>query len=320
MEQPSTTSASQPVKNPDEINLLEYIYVLVKHKKLIIGLTILGLAVGYIAALIKGPTWVAETIIAPKEKESQRSTSLADLGAIGGLMASQLNLDVGTASLNMMDMILDSRDFGAKLIEKYTVLPSLYKYQWPKVYRKYWNPTQNNWKSAFVQPNLLSLGGFIKATFLKKTKDNKKNTLTLRVQSKDSSFTSNLSALYLVYLSEYIKIKVQNEAKENVAYLDSQLVRTADPLLQSKIQGLVANEIEKEMVVSREAFKIVDPIYLSKTFKEKKLFPSIFGLGFFFISCIAVLFLHIVALSPKTQEDRNMINKIMKEVSWRSWA
>jgi hypothetical protein len=28
-----------------------------------------------------------------------------------------------------------------------------------------------------------------------------------------------------------------------------------------------ANEIEKKMVVSKEAFRVVDPMYLSKTFK-----------------------------------------------------
>ena len=49
-----------PSTDPDEINLLEYIYVLVKNKWWIIGLTIAGLVIGYIAALIKGPTWVAE--------------------------------------------------------------------------------------------------------------------------------------------------------------------------------------------------------------------------------------------------------------------
>jgi len=97
----------------------------------------------------------------------------------------------------------------------------------------------------------------------------------LSIQSKDSMFTSTLATVYLDYLNEYIRTKVQTEAKENVEYLDTQLVSIADPLLRTKILGLLASEIEKKMVVSREAFKVADPLYLHKNFKEKKLFPIV---------------------------------------------
>ena len=313
---PSATTAQAPVirKNPDEINLLEYLYALARHKKFIAGLTLLGFVLGFIAALIKGPTWTAEAVIAPKERESQKSTSLADLGALGGLVASQLNLDQGSASLNMMDMILGGRNFGARLIERYSLLPVIYKYQWPKAYKKYWDPSQNVWKTTFVQPKPLAMGGFIQEKYLKKIKDSKTNTLILKIQSKDSSFTINLATMYVEYLSEYIKTTVQSEAKENVAYLDTQLVTIADPLLRTKILGLLANEIEKEMVVSREAFKVADPLYLTKTFKEKKLFPLMFGFGLFFLSCFVVVFINAFALSGKTEEDKLLIEKIMHEM------
>jgi uncharacterized protein involved in exopolysaccharide biosynthesis len=301
-------------RDPDEINLLEYVYALVKHKKLIIGLTLLGLVAGYVAALIKGPTWVAEAMIAPKERESQKSTSLADLGSLGGLVASQLNLDVGSASLNMMDMILDSRDFGAKLIEKYSLLPVIYQYQWPGKYKKYWDQPRNTWKASFVQPKLSAMGGFMKTKYIKKTKDPKKNVIILSIRSKDSTFTSILATVYLDYLNEYIRTKVQTEAKENVTYLDSQLVNIADPLLRTKILGLLANEIEKKMIVSREAFKVADPMYQHKIFKEKRFFPSLFGIVLFFLSSLIIVLIHAVTSSDRTEEDRQLLEKIKREV------
>ena len=317
MEQPSsitkqTLSPSQS-SPADEINLLEYIYVLIKHKKLIASLTLAALVLGYVAALIKGPTWVAETEIAPKERESQKSTSLADLGALGGLVASQLNIE-GNASLNLMDMILDSRDFGARLIDRCSLLPVIYKYQWPKAYKKYWDQSHNAWKDGFVQPKLLAMGGFIKSKYLQKTKDAKKNTLVLKIQSKDSSFTINLATMYVDYLSDYIKTKVQTEAKENVAYLDTQLVGIVDPLLRGKVLGLIANEIEKEMVVSREAFKVIDPVYLHARFKEILLFPFVFGLGMFLITCFITVFIHSFSSAGKTKEDAFFIEQIKKEL------
>jgi hypothetical protein len=100
-----------------------------------------------------------------------------------------------------------------------------------------------------------------------------------------------------------------------VAYLDTQLVSTADPLLRGKILGLIANEIEKKMVVSREAFKLVDPVYLYEDFKEMKVFPLASGFGLFFLSCLYFVIMHALASSEKTDEDRDLILKIKKEFS-----
>jgi uncharacterized protein involved in exopolysaccharide biosynthesis len=320
MQKQNLLSPQTSPANPEEINLLEYIYALVKHKRLIIGLTLFGFVAGYIAALIKGPTWIGEAMIAPKERESQKSTSLAELGALGGLVASQLSLDIGSASLNMMDMILDSRDFGAKLIEKYSLFPVIYKYQWPGKYKKYWDPSQSRWRQGFVPPEPLSMGGFLKTKYLKKTLDPKKNVIVLSIQSKDSAFTSTLATTYMAYLNEFIRTKVQTEAKENVAYLDSELVNIADPLLRTKILGLLASEIEKEMLVSREAFKVQDPLYVHKAFKEKKFFPIVFGFGLFFLSSLIIVFIHALNSSEKTKEDKYLIEKIRKELTMLSAA
>ena len=71
------------MSDPDEINILEYIYVLVKNKWWIIGFALLGLVSGYLLALIKGPTFKAEAIIAAKENENKSAPNLSGLGAFG---------------------------------------------------------------------------------------------------------------------------------------------------------------------------------------------------------------------------------------------
>jgi hypothetical protein len=305
-------SASSPSHDPDEINLLEYLYVLVKNKWWIIGLTFAGLVLGYVAAKIKGPTWVAEVVIAPKETDAQKGPNLSSFGAFGGIVASQLNLG-GNASLDKIDLILDGREFGANLIERYNLLPILYKYQWPKVYKKFRDTAQNTWKPKFIPPKPLDMGGFIKGKYLKKV-TNKNNTMTIKISSKDSTFTINLANDYIAYLNDYIKTNTKNDAEENVAYLDSQLVKIIDPLLREKIQGLISNEIEKEMVVSKEAFKVVDPVYETKTFKEKKLYPMVFGAGLFFMVCLMVVFVQAFSSADKTDEDKKLLGKIKKEM------
>jgi uncharacterized protein involved in exopolysaccharide biosynthesis len=300
-----------PHPDPDEINLLEYIYVLVKNKWWIIGATIIGIIVGYGLALKKGPRYITEAVIAAKESDSQKSPNLSSFGAFSGIVASQLNVSANPG-LDKIDLILGSRKFNAELIEKYDLLPMIYKEVMPKVYPVLYDTVKHEWKPDFKNPNMLGMGGMIKGMFLKK--EIKTGLMTIKIESKDSTFSDTLLSKYLQYLNSYIQDNVQADAKENVAYLEKQLETIADPLLREKIQGLIANELEKAMLVSKEAFRIIDPPFKYSQFKQKKLFPMVFGAGLFFMTTMLVVFGHAFASGQKTDEDRELIRKIGKNL------
>ncbi|MBN1604445.1 MAG: hypothetical protein JW915_22745 [Chitinispirillaceae bacterium] len=304
-------SHSVTASDPDEINLLEYIYVLVKNKWWIIGATVIGLIGGFIVAKIKGPTYITEAVIAAKESEAQKAPNLSSFGAFSGLVASQLNISANPG-LDKMELILDSRKFNAELIEKYDLLPMVYKEAMPKVYAKVYDTLNNNWKPDFKKPVMLGIGGMLKGTYLKK--ETKAGLMTIKIESKDSVFSDTLLSKYLLYLNSYIKDNVQADAKENVGYLEKQLITIADPLLREKIQTLIANELEKAMLVSKEAFKIVDPPFKYVTFKQKKLYPMVFGAGLFFMTMMIVVFGHAFASGQKTEEDKELLKKIRKSL------
>jgi len=303
------TTPPQTAHDPDEINLLEYIYAIVKNKWWIIGATVLGIAGGYIAAMVKGPTWVAEVVIAPKEAETQKAPNLSSFGAFSGLVASQLNIG-GDASLDKIDRLLSSRDFSARMITRYNLLPAIFQYQWPKVYTQFWDSSANDWKKTFNKPELLSIGSYLKGTFLKK--EIKEKIMTIAINSRDSALSLKLAQGYVSFLDEDIKSSVRSDAKGNVDFLENQIVTVADPLLREKIQTLIADEIEKTMVVSKEAFKVVDPVYLQRMFKEKKIYPIVFGTGMFFCTVILVIFIHVLVSVENTEENRGYIEKIQR--------
>lgn len=68
------------------------------------------------------------------------------------------------------------------------------------------------------------------------------------------------------------------------------------------------------MVVSKEAFRVVDPVYLTRTFKEKKLSPMVFGARLFFMVCLLVVFIQAFSSADKTEEDNKLLDKIKKEM------
>jgi hypothetical protein len=105
------------------------------------------------------------------------------------------------------------------------------------------------------------------------------------------------------HLDYYIKRDVQNDAKNNVDYLESQLFTVADPLLREKIQGMIASEIEKAMVVSREAFKVIDKPFCTKGHKEKMLYPLAGALGMFLMASALVIFFHQIFGAGNTNPE-----------------
>ena len=301
-----------PVNNPDEINLLEYIYVLVKNKWWIIGAMVIGIIGGYIAANVKGPTYVSEAVIAAKENENKSASGLSGLGAFSGLVASQFNIG-GDPGLDKIDLILGSRKFSAEMVEKYALLPQVIKNLSPKTYEKWYDSSKTNWKKDFVKPKTLLIGSALSSVFLKK-KINKNNTMTISVESKDSTFSDTLLAQYLQYLNVFIQTSVQTDARENVSYLENQLIATVDPLLREKFQSMIASEIEKTMLVSKEAFRIIDPQISSMQFKEKKRYPLMFGIGLFFLSILIAVICHVVVSQEKTIENKKYLSKIRREL------
>lgn len=308
------TQSAAPVMgpDPDEINILEYIYVLVKNKWWIVGFAFLGLVAGYLAAIKKGPTYKAEAVIAAKENENKSAPNLSGLGAFGGLVASQLNIG-GNPGLDKIDLILGSRKFNAELVEKYGLFPIVIKNLYPKVYKTWYDTSKNEWKKGFEKPNILAIGAAVSSDILKREiKSN--NTMTIMVNSKDSIFSDTLLSKCLEYLNMYIKDMVQSEARENVKYLEKQLQIVADPLLREKLQGLIANELEKEMLVSKEAFRIVDPALRVCNFNIKKTYPLIFGASLSFFTILIIIVFYALLNLPKSPQDLELLKKIKKKI------
>ena len=282
-----------------EINLLEYIYVLIKNKWWVIGVFFLGLILGFATAFIKGPTYVAEAVIAAKESNNTTSTALSSLGMLGGVVASQLNISQNPG-LDKIELILDSKKFNAELIEKYNLLPEIFKNTWPKDYKKWFDTISYTWNDSFPEPNLLSIGKTVKSKFL--TKEITKNgVMTVSIKSHDSTFTDTLIASYLDYLNLFIKTTVQAEAKANVSYLDSQLITITDPLLREKVQNMIASEMEKAMIVSKEAYKLIDPPLRNRQFKEKIIFPLVSSFGFSLLITILLVLSHAFSCIQKNR-------------------
>ena len=305
----------QPSAPEDEINLLEIAYVFVKYKLVIALCTIIGLVAGYLAARALGPSYYSNATIMAKESDKQMP-NLGALGALGGLAAAQLNL-AGNPGLEKIEVHLDSRQFKAELIEQYGLLDDIYKYGAPRIYKKHYDTLNGRWTedSAFHKPEPLKTAEFFGKKFFQREIDTKRGLLTISVKSRDSLFTSKVIGGCLEHLNRYIQTSVQKDAKDNVDFLEKQLITIADPLLREKLQGMIALEIEKAMIISKEAFKVIDKPLCVKRYRERLTYPLIAAAGMFMLSGAAVLFLYyIFGLGNVTGESKKWVELIRKEI------
>jgi tyrosine-protein kinase Etk/Wzc len=105
----------------NEINLLDYLIILVKHKKLIIAITLCAALITTIICFIITPTFEAETAILPPQQSSSSSAQLLSqmggagglAGAVGGALGVQTPSDLYVGllkSTTVVDRIIDRFD------------------------------------------------------------------------------------------------------------------------------------------------------------------------------------------------------------------
>jgi len=278
----------------DEVNLFEIAYVLVKYKVIIALLTAIGFVGGYMIAKAKGPTYISSAVVMAKESDKQMP-NLGALGVLGGLAGAQLNL-AGNPGLEKIEIHFDSRQFKAEMIEKYGLLNDIYKYGAPRRYKKYYDTLGGRWTEdeKFREPTPERAADLLTKKFINKNADIKRGTLTLSVKSSDSLFTCKVIEGSLEHLNRYIQSNVQKDAKDNVDFLEKQLISIADPLLREKLQGMIAAEIEKAMIISKEAFKVIDRPYCMKKQREKIVYPVMGAFGMFLVGAGVVMFFYYV--------------------------
>jgi uncharacterized protein involved in exopolysaccharide biosynthesis len=237
----------------DEINLLDLFMVVVRRKRLIIGLVFLTGVAAVIISLLMTNIYRSEATIAPRELEQSPGKALTGaLGGLGGMVASEFGLG-GGSDADKIEVLLKSRQLANLVVEKHNLLPILFDKKWDSQ-KKAWIETPS--------PTIQDAYKLIKDGLLKVTRDRKTDVITASIEHKDPEFAKCLMQYYLTELSEGLRAKVLKDAQENMKFLTEQLDRTNDPLLREKIYGMLAKEIEKDTFARAQTyygFYVLDP-------------------------------------------------------------
>jgi uncharacterized protein involved in exopolysaccharide biosynthesis len=268
----------------DEINLLDLFLVLLKYKKMIIGTVVLaGIAAVVISLLMDNIYRSSATIIPQTTEQSSSLPSLSGLGAVGGFLGLGGNND-----LSKLEVVLNSREVSLRIVKKYKLLPLLFADDWDGEKKKWLTdepPTEQD-AVELVKEGLISV-----------LTDEEKNAIYVNVDHKDPQFAKQMVEYYLTELSEVLRENTLRDAEEKVVFLQEELSRTSDVLLQEKITTLLASEIEKEIFARAQkyfTFEVIDPPIspdLDKKIKPKRSIICILAVVVAFIVAVVAVFI-----------------------------
>ncbi len=216
----------------DEINLLDYVIVLLKHKWLICGIVFAaGVAAGIISLNLPNIYRSEATIIPRQQQKSATSSALSALGALSGMAGELVGLG-GGGDVDKFEVVLKSRELARLVVEKYKLMPELFEEQW--------DPLKNKWKEN-PAPTLQDAYEALKG-MLTVSRDRKTDVLTVKFDNENPRFAKIMVEHYLTELSESLREDTLEDATENKRFLQEQLDLTSDVLLKVKISELLTRE------------------------------------------------------------------------------
>ena len=302
-----------PYMEEDEINLLDLLMVLLRHKILIVSIVFLTGFVAAVHSLRMTNIYRSEATMAPREEEKGASGALSILGGLGGVVAEGLGLG-GGGSLQKLEVVLSSRNLTTRVIEKHKLMPIIFPDMWDQD-KKEWTTD----KPPTLQDGFKAMQGPLTAV-----SDSKGGTIKVGFEHEDPETAKKFVEYYLAELSETLREEVLHDAAENMRFFREQLERTSDPFLKEKIYAMLAREMEKDTFARAQkyySFIVLDPPIvpdLDKKIKPKR--KSICILSVVVASFIAIFlaFLKEYVHRVKT-EDRERYQEVVRGLKfWES--
>ena len=195
----------------DEINLLDYLVVLLKRKRLIIGITFGAAIITAIISLIMPPIYRAETKILPPQQGSSMATQfLSQLGSAAGLVGGAVGGAVGIKTPNDLYIgLLKSRLVLDGVIDRFKLM-ELYK-----------TKSRENARRGL-------------ADTLKARDDKKSGIITIGVEDKDPKRAADMANAFVEELKNMNKGLAVTEAGQRRLFFEEQLKDTKEALIKAE--------------------------------------------------------------------------------------
>jgi uncharacterized protein involved in exopolysaccharide biosynthesis len=224
-----------------EINILDYINVLIKQKKIIFLFVAVSVIVTGIISFLSPKIYQSRAVIMPSDATTNTQGSMHDMARRFGISTGQ------TSSTAEIVSLLRSNILTEKVIKKHNLLNIFFK----KDDLGKMAESSKTWNGI----------RYLKAIYQVNTKL-REGIIELSAEFKDPKISADIINYILTELTDYMSSEAKRTAETNRKYLESLINKNTDPLIQNKIYSLIAQQIEISMMAEVKqnfAFRVLDP-------------------------------------------------------------
>ena len=285
----------------DEINLLDLVKVLLRHKGFIIRFVLVVTIGTAIVALLMTKVYESRAVIAPVIPVEEQGGGMSAVAAQFGIItpqSSNLSEIVGLLKSDvLMQRVMEKGKFRGVLFDK-DDLEGL-------------SENEKTWEGIRL----------LKEDILAVKERKKENTIDISARYKDPAIAQSIAATTLNELTDYMTAEAKRVASANMRHLETQIVNAADPFVRQKIYSLIAQQIETAMMAEAKenfAFKVIDPPRVpDKKVKPKRVLMVV--LAFVVSLFLGILLAFMREHYQRNREEWTEIGKMsgLRRFSWK---
>ena len=191
----------------DEINLLDLLIVLAKHKKMIVKATIAAALLAIGISLLMPNSYTATTkILPPQQSQSSASAMLSQLGGLAGMAGSSLGIK-NPADLYLA--MLKSRNVMEKIAKNFDL-------------QKYYEQETLSETLKKLEGNMTVSAG-------------KDGVITVEIEDKDPQLAANMANAFIEELNKLMQIYALTDASQKRTFFEQQLKQARNKLTDAEL-------------------------------------------------------------------------------------
>ncbi len=211
----------------EELNLLDYYKVIMRHKKMIAGIVMAVSVIAVVTSLLMAKTFKADAVIIPVSSKGSGGGMSALSSQFGGLASlAGMSLSGGAGDAEKLLAILKSRTIVEDVINRENLMPILFE--------KQWDAAANRWKSADPEkmPDMEMAVRKMKGAVVI-SDDKKAKTIKITGTFKTPELAARIVNAYLDELQNFINANALTTAKRNRLFIEGQLAENKEDLLEA---------------------------------------------------------------------------------------
>lgn len=211
----------------EELNLLDYYKVIMRHKKMIAGIVMAVSVIAVVTSLLMAKTFKADAVIIPVSSKGGGGGMSALSSQFGGLASlAGMSLSGGAGDAEKLLAILKSRTIVENVINRENLMPILFE--------KQWDAAANKWKSTDPEkmPDMEMAVRKMKGAVVI-SDDKKAKTIKITGTFKTPDLAARIVNAYLDELQNFINANALTTAKRNRLFIEGQLAENKEDLLEA---------------------------------------------------------------------------------------